>query len=311
MAERRGGRGWGRVLGLLLVCIAFSAVQPALLVFVPFGLLTLGLPPRRPVTVIAGLIMLGAALAGMRPEGLAAVERAWALLVGGWFLLAIVLMPRQGFVTRGLTAVGGAYASGLGLLALRDGALARIDEAFAARLRNGAATAAQAWGGTGESGAGEELAGAIRQAAEIQVAVYPALLALATLAGLAVAWWAWGRLARRPDGGLAPLREFRFSDALIWVLILGIALVLVPSAPALLGRAGSNLLAFMVALYALRGFAVALFVWGVPGPGGMVLAALATVLLYPVVVATSVMLGVFDTWLDIRTRRPASPGPDA
>lgn len=310
MVKRLGGRGWGRVLGLSLVCIALSAVQPALLVFVPFGLLTLGLPPRRPATILAGLLLLGAALAGVPPEGLAAVERAWALLVGGWFLLVIVLMPRQEFVARGMAAVAGAFATGLAFLATREGALARIDEAFSARLREGASTAAQAWN-RGQAPLADELSNAIQRAAEVQIALYPALLALATLAGLAVAWWAWGRLAQRPDGGLAPLREFRFSDGLIWVLILGLVLVLQPWAAPALVRAGSNLLAFMVALYALRGLAVALFMWGVPGPGGMVLAALAMVVLYPFVMATSVLLGVFDTWLDLRTRRSASAGPEA
>ena len=139
--------------------------------------------------------------------------------------------------------------------------------------------------------------------------LYPALLALATLAGLAVAWWAWGRLVNRPDEDLAPLREFRFSDGLIWLLILGIVLVLLPRAPELV-RTGSNLLAFMAALYALRGLAVAIFLWGMPGPAGMLLAGLAMILLYPVVVATSVVLGVFDTWLDIRTRRSEPSGRD-
>lgn len=310
MLARLTGRGWGRVLGLSLVCIAFSAVQPALVVFVPFGLLTLALPPRRPVSVLAGLLLLGAALAGMPPEGLAAVERAWALLVGGWFVLAVVLLPEHRFVTRGLTAVAGAFATSLAFLSLRAGSLRRIDEAFSERLREGATSAATAWRGLGDSTLASELSAAIERAVELQVTLYPALLALATLAGLAVAWWAWGRLVNRPEESLAPLREFRFSDGLIWLLILGIVLVLLPRAPDLV-RTGSNLLAFMAALYALRGLAVAIFLWGMPGPAGMLLAGLAMILLYPVVVATSVMLGVFDTWLDIRTRRSEPSGRDA
>jgi len=305
-----GSRGWGRVLGLSLVCIVLSAVQPALLVFVPFGLLALALPPHRPVTVAAGGLLLAGALVGMRPEGQAAIDRAWALFAGGWFLLAVVLLPRQRFVMRGLVAVGGALASVVALLAIRGDALQRVDSAFAERLRGTAVAVADAIS-RNPGRFGTEFSEAIRSAAELQVMLYPALLALATLAGLAVAWWAWGRLTMRPEGALAPLREFRFSDGLVWLLILGLVLALLPRVPDVAARTGSNLLAFMAALYALRGAAVLLFVAGMPGPVGLLLTTLAVVLLYPLVMATTILVGLFDTWLDIRTRRPASAGPEA
>jgi hypothetical protein len=151
----------------------------------------------------------------------------------------------------------------------------------------------------------------IRQVTEVQVLLYPAMFALATLAGLAVAWWAWGRLAMRPDGSLAPLRDFRFSDGLVWVLILGLVLVLLPRTPELATRAGTNLLVFIGALYALRGVGVLLFLSGVPGPLGLLLTALAVVLVAPLVMVTTFFVGLFDTWLDIRRHRPASTGSDA
>ncbi len=309
MTDQAGGRGWGRVLGLSLVCILLSAVQPALLVFVPFSLLVIALPPRRPIAVAVAAILLVTAFAGTRPQGLAAVERAWALLVGGWFVLAVVLLPRVGLVTRGLAAVGAAFGSAIGYLWLRGRALGSVDAAFTDRIRNSASTVADAWARQGGERFGPELAEAIRAAVELQATLYPALLALASLAGLAVAWWAWGRLALRPGGGLKPLREFRFGDGLIWLLILGLVLVLLPQMPEAT-RAGSNLLAFTGALFALRGVAVLLFFVGMPGPIGLLLAVLAGVLLYPIVAATTFLVGLVDTWWDIRSRRPASPDPE-
>jgi hypothetical protein len=294
-----------------MVCIVFSAVQPALLIFVPFGLLALALPPHRPVTVAAGALLLTSALVGMRPEGQAAIGRAWALLAGGWFLLAVVLLPRQHFVMRGLVAVGGAVATVVALLAGRGDALQRVDTAFAERLRGTATAVADAWISRNPGRFGTEFGKAIQRAAEVQVTLYPALLALATMAGLAVAWWAWGRLTMRPEGSLAPLREFRFSDGLVWLLIVGLVLALLPRAPEAAARAGSNLLAFMAALYALRGAAVLLFVAGMPGPLGLLLATLAVVVLYPLVMAATFLIGLFDTWLDIRKKRPVSAGPEA
>lgn len=310
MTEGGEGRGWGRVLALTAVCITFSVVQPALLVFVPFGLLAIGLPPRRPVTVFAGFLLLGFALFGGEPEGVAAIERGWALLAGAWFLLAVAALPDSRFVTRGLVALGGATASAAVLLRLKAGAFGRADEALTERLRQTTGAAARAWRQVGgEGGFAGELATAVERAAEIQVMLYPALLGLATLAGLGIAWWGWNRLALGAERGLGRLRDFRFSDALVWLLILGLVLVLLPRGSESL-RAGSNLLAFMGALYALRGLGVLLFMSGSPGPLAIALGIVATVLLYPIVVATTFMVGLFDTWLDIRKRRAAAGGSE-
>ena len=310
MTAETGDRGWGRVLALSFVCIALFPFQPALLVFVPFGLLALALPPYRPVTVAAGLILLAGALVGIRPEGQAAIQRGWVLVVGGWFVLAVTLLPRHRFVSRGLLALAGGLVSVVGFLALRSDALARLDATISGQLRDTASMTARAAGRL-PGRMGSLTPDMIRQVTEVQVLLYPAMFALATLAGLAVAWWAWGRLAMRPDGSLAPLRDFRFSDGLVWVLILGLVLVLLPRTPELATRAGTNLLVFIGALYALRGVGVLLFLSGVPGPLGLLLTALAVVLVAPLVMVTTFFVGLFDTWLDIRRHRPASTGSDA
>ena len=63
------------------------------------------------------------------------------------------------------------------------------------------------------------------------VAVFPALLALESLAALALAWATYHRLSRARLGApLRPLREFRFNDQLVWGLIVGLTIVLAADA---------------------------------------------------------------------------------
>jgi hypothetical protein len=242
-------------------------------------------------------------------------ERGWALLAGGWFVLAVTLLPRAGFIARGLIAVAGAATTSLPFLWLNRGAFAQLESALGGRLRDAAAQAAAAWqnlssrsAADGAAAGSSGITDAIYRAADLQVLLFPALLALATLAALAVAWWGYRRLALRDAAPLRPLREFSFPNDLVWLLIAGIALLLLPVGDAV-SRAGANVLTFMAALYALRGAAVLIVVGGAPGPLGMVLGLVALLFLYPLVMATAVLVGLTDTWIDIRARRRASPAP--
>jgi ABC-type branched-subunit amino acid transport system permease subunit len=54
---------------------------------------------------------------------------------------------------------------------------------------------------------------------------------------------------------------------------------------------------------------VLVVIGGAPGPLGVVIGALVVVLLTPFVMATTFLVGLSDTWLDIRARRAASPTP--
>jgi hypothetical protein len=121
------------------------------------------------------------------------------------------------------------------------------------------------------------------------------------MASLAVAWWARTRLLGEGDQGLGPLRHFRFNDHLVWLLVAGLLLLVVQWGDALV-RLGSNTVVFMGALYALRGAAVFMFV-----SGGLSLIGYATffvglVLAAPVVLGVAMVIGIGDTWLDIRAR---------
>jgi hypothetical protein len=311
VTPRGGPAGWGTIAALAVVAATLSAVNPGLLLVVPFALLVLALPPYRPLLLAAALTVVVLAFLGSGGGLVWFFERGWALVLAGWFVLAVTVLPRAAFIVRGLVAVAAAAVTAVPFLWLNRGAFGQLESALGGRLRSAAAQAAAAWqglsggngGDTGESAAGG-IADAIFRAADLQVLLFPALLGLASLAGLAVAWWGYRRLAWREAEPLRPLREFAFPNDLVWLLIAGVALVVLPGAEAL-GRAGLNVLTFMAGLYALRGAAVLMVIGGAPGPVGMLLGLLALLFLYPLVMATTVLVGLTDTWIDIRAKRQA------
>jgi hypothetical protein len=304
-------RGWARVAALAVVTMVLSVVQPALLIFVPLALLLVGLPPRPPVLVAFSFVILWLAFGqGLADGTLWYFERGWALMLGAWFVVMVAALPARGFLGRALAALTATTVSAGILLAINRGGWARLDYAVGEQLRGGAASAVSAWTrAVGLERVSDELTRTVYAAAELQVKLYPAMLGLASLAALGVAWWAFARLARREPVPLAPLREFRFRDELVWLLIAGVMLLGLPLG-ALATRVGENLFTFMAVLYALRGAAVLVVIGGAPGPLGMVLGALLIVFMYPFVMAAAFIVGLSDTWLDIRSRRqtPSAPG---
>jgi hypothetical protein len=301
------GRGWGRVAALTLVTLVLSVVQPALLIFVPLSLLLLGLPPRPPLLVAFALLILWLSFGqGLADDTLWYFERGWALMLGAWFVVMVAALPARGFLGRALAALAATTATAGALLAVNRGGFDRLDHALSEQLRGSASSALTAWTRVlGLDRVGEEVTRTLYAAAELQVRLYPAMLALASLAALGVAWWAFGRLARREEAPLAPWREFRFRDELVWLLIAGILLLALPLG-VLAGRVGENMLTFMAVLYALRGAAVLLVIGNAPGPLGMLLVAVLVVFMYPFVMAAAFVVGLSDTWLDIRARRSSS-----
>jgi hypothetical protein len=138
--------------------------------------------------------------------------------------------------------------------------------------------------------------------------LYPGMLALYALLGGWLAWVWYHRLARRPMGTPAPaFRTFRFSDHFIWALVILGALVLV-ELPRGAEVAVRNLLLVVAVLYAGRGFAV-LRTAMIPAPRlFVVLLCLAAVPVLALVPLGCAVLGVADTWLDLRRRVPPPQG---
>lgn len=289
------GPGWPSVLALALVVLTFSVFHPLQLMALPLAVMLVALPPRKPQLLVVAAVLVGLAFTG-RHGALWAVERGWSLLVAGWFVLMVVAWPRASFVSRAVAAVAGAVVSAAVLITLSDG-WASLDWTIALRYRQVAEAMAAAW----PTQLGDP--SVVDRAAELPAMLFPALVGVGTVAALAVGWWGYGRVAQTGTF-MGRLPEFRFPDVLVWLLIAGLVLVLLPLsewAP----RVGGNLVMFMAALYALRGLAVVLALVG-PHVPALVVLSVVGLILYPIVVAGTLVVGVTDTWVDLRAARLAA-----
>jgi predicted membrane protein DUF2232 len=295
------GREWLRAAVLFGIAATTSVFQPAVLVGVPFLLLVAHKGMRgMAMSVAVGLAML-VAISGIR-DGYWYVERAWTVILGSWFLAFTLARPTWRFSTRALGSVLSSGASVAVLLSVRSGAWSALDWTVSDRVKSGIATfidaAAVVRGGEAISPA---LATAMYEMAEAQLEVFPALIGIASMAALGVAWWLASRLNREGPGALGPLRDFRFNDHFVWIFIGGV-LLLVTRWGEPLHRVGSNAVAFMGALYALRGAAVVVFMSGGFSWIGYVIGAMVLALMAPVVLGAAMVIGLGDTWFNVRDR---------
>lgn len=132
--------------------------------------------------------------------------------------------------------------------------------------------------------------------------LYPGMLVLSALPGLAFAWAWYHRLASRPVGEPAGrFSQFRFNDQLIWLVVLSAAGLILP-VPEGLQQLMANLALVTGGLYVARGAAI---LWGsvegLPLPL-LVLCCVGVLLILPVALGACVALGLADTWVDFRRR---------
>jgi hypothetical protein len=310
MEETSGARvRWGTAVALSAAVVLLSALDAVPLVTLPLGVILLAVPfaPRwKWLSIGLFLWLFGVSF----PAGeLGEMSRGWAFLLGAGFLVATLWRPVWGVLPRALLALAMAVAAGFGWVATTAGW-----SSFDGRVREHlltVSTAAMEQLKVQAAGSAwvTQLAAAAHEMAILQWTLFPALVALQSLAALALASWAVTRL-RRGDGGpftLRPLRDFRFNDQLVWIVIAGLLLVLLPLS-ALATRAGWNALLFMAGLYALRGLGIFVFLaGGAPTIFSIVFGALTLLFLYPLVVTTAVVVGLMDTWLDLRARASLPP----
>ncbi|MFH1765729.1 MAG: DUF2232 domain-containing protein [Gemmatimonadota bacterium] len=294
--------GWLSAVGLLAATGLFTVVNPWVLIAIPFGLLVFFMPSGRMLAVVLAAAGTALVALGEPTSGLWYVERGWALLLGGCFLAISLRWPGVRFLPRGLGAVLGAFL-GMGLLfSVRPGDWAVVDWAVRSRMEAAFATLLEVIrGNLGPEGIPEVLESQAMETIALPSLIFPALLGLASLSALGFAWWLYKRLSGSPEEGIGPLREFRFNDQLIWVLILGILALLASSG--VLERVGTNAVVFMGALYALRGAAVVLFLTGGLSFFGGVLLLVGFLFVAPFVILGAVFFGLGDTWFDLRARR--------
>ena len=315
MTDEAGGvdrpvAGWGTAAWLTLSVLLLSALDGLPLVFVPLALLLLTAAGRR-WRWIAGGVLLGMSGLVLATGPLGGISRGWALLVGGAFVLVTVVRPAWSVLPRALASLAGAGAAAAAWLGL-SGQWLRLDRLIREHLeRVSEMTFAAVREGASDSPLLTELASAAGQVAELQALLFPALIGLQTLAALALGSWVVSSFSGHGLAGFVvrPWREFRFNDQLVWLLIGGLALVLLPLS-SLAERAGYNAIVFMAALYALRGVGVVLFVSvGASRLLMIMVGALATLFLYPLVLVAAILIGLGDTWLDVRGRAMAASRP--
>lgn len=309
-SEREGGRQWVRPLGLLALAVTLTVGQPLIVVVVAFALLTFLAPGGRNLTRILAAVAFAMVFAGVPQDGFWYVERGWAVLVAGGFVAASLLWPQRSFLVRGLMAVvlGSAFV-GLIVLALRG--WNEIEWMIADRVQQSVSASLQMLAALSDGEVDTRLRETLAATARMQGVIFPALIALSSLASLGVAWWIHARVSALPMRGLGPLREFRFPNEFIWVFIVGLGLVLLAEWSTGWGRLGSNLLAFMGALYMLRGAGVLLFLSGGMGVAMGMLLAIGLLLATPVLAIGAVgamLIGVGDSWFDLRRRIRESAG---
>lgn len=274
---------------------------------------------------LAAVVM--AVLPSARPVGV--LERGWGVVVAATFGIVCLVSSRETrFFPRALTALTMSVALAGFLAVITPGASTVVSRAVRqdvrsrpndallwVRGRQGSAEW-QALTGTGAGGASFEAAertieDMLSALPEDAVPVFPALLALESLASLAIAWAIYHRISRTRLGErLGGLRDFRFNDQLVWGLIAGAVFVLLPSLDAW-RTVGVNMLVFFGALYAVRGLAVLLWFLRrveASAPAVAALAIVACLLSAPAAVALG-FLGLGDSWLDWRARGSAAPRP--
>jgi hypothetical protein len=296
-------------MGLMAATGLFAVGNPLVLVAIPFGLLVLFMPSRRLLAVAVAAVGLTLSTVGDASSGFWYFERGWAFLLGGCFLAVSLRWPKGRFLARGLGAVFAAFA-GMGLVfGARPGDWAVVDWAVRSRMELAMSSFLQAVRVVrGPQAIPAEFEARALETMAVQSFIFPALLGLASLSALGLAWWLHKRLSRSPGEGLGPLREFRFSDQMIWVLVLGILAFLFSSGT--VERIGVNTVVFMGALYVLRGAAVVLFLTGGLTLLGSILLLVGLLIVAPFVVVGALIIGLGDTWFDLRARR-VSHEPEA
>jgi hypothetical protein len=340
-------RGWGKLIVALLAFLLVPQI-PQMRAFLPFEQTTFLFVPALAACALVGwwaggrvfmaiawvaVAVLVAAQKVPAAAGFYNLARGWSLLLAGSFGLVCLFELKRPLFSRALTALGVTLVLATVMSLLGPVTLSQASDTVAGEFaRRNAETMATLT--TFIDAHQTEWQQFVTKAPRLEalpaetekqlallsragLAVFPALLALQSLAALALAWATYHRLGRARLGApLGALKDFRFNDQLVWGLIVGLTIVLLPTLTALRG-VGRNLLVFFGALYAVRGFGV-LSWFMAPGALGITLGVGFLMLLAPVLNAIAVLvfmmlgvaalaLGLGDTWADWRRRaRPTS-----
>lgn len=323
---------WGPILATLALLIL--PASPPFSLVVPFDQTLLLLAPALAVSAVAGwraggrlplaIVWTVFAVWVLRvPEGASAfalLARGWAVLLAASFGGVVLAGKEERFLPQALVAILIALGLGLSVVMIAGGGVVEAGAAIAEDVMRRAEFGRLAWQQftmrpewlefARENPSADLLVAQVEaQFTELPKAartLVPAMLALESLAALAIAWAVYHRFGRARIGvPLAPLRAFSFHEAFVWGIIAGLLVIVVPM-PEVIRVVGLNLLVFFGALYVVRGLGVLLWFLS-PGRWMRVLWTIVVVLFLQVTVAVALAIGIGDTWLDWRNRpRPKS-----
>jgi hypothetical protein len=251
------------------------------------------------------------------------LARAWGLVVAGSFGLVCVIGRQRSFLERALSAIVVAVLLALLLMLFTGRGGTELQRIFGNEFesRNAAAAVIMQESAKLVGSHFPRFANMATQAAAERIQyqgalsrlgapLFPALLALEALAACTLAWALYHRLSRaRIGAALAPLRRFSFSDQLIWALVAGIAMIVLPTLAGV-GPLGRNITLFVGVLYVLRGYGIYAWLLSRRAAVVSVLVAIAIFPLSLVTVPAALGLGVTDTWANWRARLKVIP-PEA
>lgn len=313
MAQGRPPEGQVLSLRARLAVVGFVAITWPIMTaffFGPLALLVAGSRPqgRRAWFWLVALTLWLAFWAAQPGSLLEELVRAAAVLSAGIGVLILLLTP--GAVSaRALRATGGVVVGTAVLAAVvglrwRDVELAVVQQgAVAQRLAMELLSRGDSAPAPGAVAALQALGDGMRPMAPF----FPGVVALLIFAGLCLAAMVAPRITGR---AVMPLpgrfEEFRFSDHLVWAVVLGLFGRLFLGDTPTAGPAAS-LLTFGVGLYALRGSAVLAVALQSAPRVFVVLLMVGALFLLPFAVGGLALLGLADIWLDFRRRLAPPP----
>ena len=288
---------WLRAGVLFVLVLLTSTARPSVLVAVPFLVLVATNLPHRYAILSATLIAMLIVMIGPY-DGMWYLERGWALLLGGSFVGLSIVRPKMKISDRALEAVFGALMVLVILMTLIPGAWNVVDWVISDRVR---ATVTQVIALGGSEWLTPAFISALYQTAEVQILIFPALTALASMSALLLSWWLFTLFSGRSEEVLGSVKGFRFNDHLIWIFVVGLFLLFTRwSEP--LQRVGSNAVVFIGALCAVRGAAVIVFITGGFSVLGYAMTIFGLVIVPPIVLGGAILIGIADIYLDFRKR---------
>ena len=196
-------RTWPRAAGLLFITVILSLFTGAgVLVAFPFLALTMVLGLRRLPAAVAAIFAVFVAVGVPARGGVWYFERGWAVVLAGWFVVLTMRWPRSQFFPRALASVAATTALVGLLLLIRPGSWSMVDWVITEGwMRTVSFVAQMSIESDPEAYSAADLNTAYEWTTQFG-RLFPALLGLSSLSGLAVAWWAYVRLSSGSGLGL-------------------------------------------------------------------------------------------------------------